>query len=81
MVMGMDELKHQWVVTLDKKDDRFTVIGGHRGGGKIFFLEQMVQCLKAELEAVKHDRDCWKSAALYYADRLGSGAKMDGDGN
>ena len=79
--MGMDELKHQWAVTLNGKDDRFTIIGGHRGAGKIFFLEQMVKFLEAELEDVKHDRDSWKSAALYYAERLGSGAKMDGDGN
>jgi hypothetical protein len=77
----MDELKHTWTVNLDEKDARFTFIGGTRGTGKIFFLEQMVKFLQAELEAVKYDRDRWQSAALYYAERLGSGAKMDGDGN
>ena len=75
--MGMDELKQQWAVTLEEKHEPFTVIGGQRGVGKIFFLEQMVSFLKAELEQVKLDRDRWKSAALYYAEKMAK----DGDGS
>jgi hypothetical protein len=73
--MGMDELKQQWAVTLEEKNEPITLIGGQRGAGKIFFLENMVKFLKAELEEIKQDRDRWKSAALYYAEKL---AKMDG---
>ena len=71
--MGMDDLKQQWAVTLEDKREPITFIGGQRGGGKIFFLENMVSFLKAELEEVKLDRDRWKSAALYYAEKIGKG--------
>ena len=69
--MGMAELKQQWAVTLEEKQEPVTLLGGQPGGGKIFFLENMVAFLKAELEEVKLDRDRWKSAALYYAEKLG----------
>ena len=75
--MGMDDLKQQWAVTLDEKHDTFTVIGGHRGSGKIFFLENMVKFLKEQLKQEKIETERWKSAALYYADKLGSAQNLE----
>ena len=77
----MDSLKHQFAVTLEEKHELITLRGGYRGGGKIFFLENMVKFLQAELEYAKQDRDRWKSAALYYADKLAKETKKEGDGN
>ena len=54
----------------DNNDEPVTLYNGQRGGGKIFFFENMVAFLKASLEEVKEDRDRWKSAALYYAEML-----------
>ena len=70
--MGMDELKQQWFVALEEKHDPITLIGGQRGGGKIFFLENMVKFLEEQLKQEKVETERWKSAALYYADKLGS---------
>ena len=70
--MGMDELKQQWAVTLEEKHEPITVIGGHRGAGKIFFLENMVKFLEEQLKQEKAEKERWQSAALYYADKLGS---------
>lgn len=47
----------------------YTMYGGQRGGGKIFFLETLVSFLQKELEEVKQDRDRWQSAALYYMEK------------
>ncbi len=47
---------------------KYTMYGGQRGGGKIFFLEQLVSSLRERLKATEVDRDRWKSAALYYRD-------------
>ena len=52
---------------MDNEKDMF--FGGQRGGGKIFFLEQLVSSLREQLKATEVDRDRWKSAALYYRDR------------
>ena len=76
-VMGMDDLKQQWVVTLEEKHEPFTVIGGQRGGGKIFFLENMVKFLEEQLKQEKTETERWKSAALYYADKLGSARNLE----
>lgn len=57
------------------ENEKYTMYGGQRGGGKIFFLENMVAFLKAELEEVKLDRDRWKSAALYYAEKCAAMSK------
>ena len=70
--MGMDELKQYWAVKLEEKHEPFTVIGGQRGGGKIFFLENAVKFLEEQLKEEKAETERWKSAALYYADKLGS---------
>jgi hypothetical protein len=43
-----------------------TLIGGQRGGGKIFHLENMVKFLKEQLKQEKTETERWKSAALYY---------------
>ena len=75
--MGMDELNQQFVVTLEEKHEPITVIGGQRGGGKIFFLENMVKFLEEQLKQEKTETERWKSAALYYADKLGSGKNLE----
>ena len=75
--MGMDDLKQQWAVTLEEKQEPFTIIGGHRGSGKIFFLENAVRFLEEQLKEEKIETERWKSAALYYADKLGSGKNLE----
>ena len=50
------------------ESEKFLVYGGKRGGGEIFFLEQLVSSLRQQLKATEVDRDRWKSAALYYRD-------------
>lgn len=49
--------------------EKHTLYGGQRGGGKIFFLENLVNFLRMELKDVEQDRDRWKSAALYYMEK------------
>lgn len=44
MVMGM-------------ADEKYTMYGGQRGGGKIFALEQKIAKLQDELKTVKEERD------------------------
>ena len=73
--MRMDELNQQWAVTLEEKHEPITILGGHRGGGKIFFLENMVKFLKEQLKQEQEETERWKSAALYYAERLGKAQK------
>jgi hypothetical protein len=77
MVMGMDELNQQWFVPLEEKHEPFILIGGQRGGGKIFHLENRVKFLKEQLKQEKTETERWKSAALYYADKLGSGKNLE----
>ena len=55
--------------TFTHTNETYTAYGGQRGGGRIFFLENLVAFLKTQLEEVKQDRDRWQSAALYYAER------------
>lgn len=50
------------------ESEKFLMYGGQRGGGKIFFLEQLVSSLRTQLKETEEDRDRWKSAALYYRD-------------
>ena len=56
-------------VSAIKENKKYTMYVGQRGGGKIFFLENLVSFLRKELEEVKQDRDRWKSAALYYMEK------------
>ena len=49
-------------------NEKFIFIGGQRGGGKIFFLEQLLAAKRIQLKETEEDRDRWKSAALYYRD-------------
>ena len=38
-------------------DEKYTIYGGQRGGGKIFTLEQKIAKLQDELKAVQKERD------------------------
>ena len=38
-------------------DEKYTMYGGQRGGGKIFAVEQKIAKLQDELKAVKEERD------------------------
>lgn len=44
-------------------NEMYTFIGGRRGGGKIFHLEQRLAYMDKELKAVKEDRDYWMRLA------------------
>lgn len=74
--MGMDEWYKQLAVTLEEKHEPITIIGGQRGGGKIFFLENMVKFLKEQLKQEKTETERWKSAALYYAEECATMQKL-----
>ena len=41
------------------ENETFTLYGGQRGGGKIFFLEQKIARLQDELKATKAERDMY----------------------
>lgn len=65
----MAELERNWFVPMEESHEPITFIGGQRGGGKIFFLENALRAVQAEnkqlhlkLETITKDRDYYRDA-------------------
>ena len=75
----MSELEGKWYVPLEDSHEPVTFIGGQRGSGKVFFLENALRYVKEEnkqlhlkLETITKDRDYYRDAYYHLLREMGS---------
>lgn len=64
-----------YTVEATKANEEFLVIGGGKGSGKVFFLEQMIAFLRVQLKETREELERWKSAALFYREKAAGTGK------
>lgn len=75
---GFEFEPHQYVKLCQKfgeekyffDGEKYWLVGGQRGGGKIFHLEQMLAKKDEQLKFWKEDRDYWKQIAQSMIQRV-----------